>query len=513
VPDLPVSSFVGIDSSPLGAGLQQILYADDLLPGDAPDYQLCKSLWLYHPLGGRMAESPIKLAQSQDREISVPDGPEEALVEAFSDMWKELDASNVILNTVTQARVYGVSSVAMLTEGQNSKEPVDFKNFYKKPVSFNVFDPLNTSGSIVMDQDPNSPFFQKHRDIRVAGQVYHRSRTCTVMNGPSVYIAWTTSSFGYVGRSVYQRGFYPLKSFLQSMITDDMVTRKAGVLVAKMHQPGSIVNRAMQAMFGHKRYLLKESRTDNVISIATDEMIETLNMQNIDGAYGMARNNILKNIATAEDMPAKLLTQDAFVEGFGEGTQDAYEIASWIDRFRIDMGDIYGYFDGVVQRRAWNPEFYLTIQKRFPEEYGDRSYEDAFSTWRKSFKAVWPALIREPPSEKVQVDDVKLKGVIASVQVLAPLLDPDNQARLLDWAAANLNTHEELFTGSKLMLDMDGLRDHLEKMTEQQEQSLEETENAKPERPFSAHDSLTRIESIQHWLNDRGEMPKRRAHI
>ena len=33
-------------------------------------------------------------------------------------------------------------------------------------------------------------------------------------------------------------------------------------------------------------------------------------MQNIDGAYGMARQNILENIATSADMPAILLKQE-----------------------------------------------------------------------------------------------------------------------------------------------------------------------------------------------------------
>src|SRR6185503_5172640 len=135
-------------------------------------------------------------------------------------------------------------------------------------------------GSLVLNQDPNSPDFQKHAAIAVAGQPYHRSRSVTLMNEKPIYISYTTSGFGFVGRSVYQRALFPLKSFIQTMITDDMVTRKAGLLVAKMKQPGSIADNLMAKALGIKRNLLKEASMNNVINIGPDDAIETLDMQN-----------------------------------------------------------------------------------------------------------------------------------------------------------------------------------------------------------------------------------------
>jgi hypothetical protein len=107
------------------------------------------------------------------------------------------------------------------------------------------------------------------------------------------------------------------------MITDDMVTLKSGVLIAKMKPPGGIIDQVMQLAASLKRSIVQEAQVGNVISVGQEDSIETLNMQNIDGAYGMARRNILENIALSADMPAKILNAETFAEGFGEGTEDA----------------------------------------------------------------------------------------------------------------------------------------------------------------------------------------------
>ena len=510
------SAWADISQTQIGSLIRQITQHSDILPGDAPSYEICKALYIAHPLGGKMTEAPIKLAQSQERELAIPGGPEEELIREFQEQWEELDCNGAILNLKTQSRMYGIATVGCISEGADPTQPLFDEGFWKRPISFNIWDPLNTSGSLTTSQNPNSPYFQKHGGIVVAGQHYHRSRTRTAYNGISIYIAWTNSAFGYVGRSVYQRAFYPLKSFLNSMITDDLVTLKAGLIIAKMKQPGVITNEYMQKMFGQKRQILKEAKTGNVLSIDVDEAIETLNMMNIDGAYGMCRSNIIKNIATAEDMPAKFLTQETFVEGFGEGTQDAYAVASFIDQVRLDMKDDYKYFDTIVQRRAWNEEeFYPRIQSRFPDKYGNRSYKDAFYTWQKDFKATWPSLIKEPDSDKVQVDDVRLKAIIAIVQVLSPLLDPDNQARVLTYFEDAINNFEHLFGGAKLVLDMDAAQAHLAELEERSKDaaSLAEMENVeKPQKPFSGHDSAALVTSLVDKLNRMGnERPRHRA--
>src|SRR5262249_30514650 len=163
----------------------------------------------------------------------------------------------------------------------NPNTPVDYETIWQKKVTFNVLDPLNTAGSLVLNQDPNSFDFLKPADVSVGGRPYHRSRIVVVMNEEPIYIAYTSSAFGFVGRSVFQRALFPLKSFVQSMITDNLVSVKAGVIVAKMATPTSAIDGVLDALFAQKRQIVKEAAVGNVISIGTDENIESLNLVNI----------------------------------------------------------------------------------------------------------------------------------------------------------------------------------------------------------------------------------------
>lgn len=469
----------------LSGELRTLLESDDLRPGDDVSYALCKAIFIGHPLGAKMAETPIRLAQSQDREIQIPDSPEDDVKDAFVAEWNRIDATRLILNLGTQSRVYGIASIVMGEKGPNGKPlgdstaPVDLKTLWQKELFFNVLDPLNTAGSLVTSQDPNSALYQKWGDLYVQGERYHRSRSIVLMNEEPLYISWTTSAFGFVGRSVYQRALFPLKSFVQTMITDDMVTRKAGLIVARMEQVGSIVDRIVKQMWGLKRSILKMARTDNVISVGKDEIIETLNMRNVNDSMDTSRNNIIKNVATAADMPAKLLTQESFVEGFGEGTQDAYAVAQYVDRVRIELRPVYEWFDIVCMYRAWSPEFYETIQKKYPDEYGKVPYVVAFYRWRNSFKAVWPPLIKEKPSEAADRDKVKLDALESLVEKLVPLLDPVNKAHLIQTIYDQLNQMEALFGAAKFELDSPALLEYMATEVERARQAQEDLRQAK----------------------------------
>jgi hypothetical protein len=452
-------SWAGVTGTGLGTALTSLLLAQDIIPGTAPSYELCKTIWLYHPLGQKMAESPLNWAQSQEREIVVSGHPDR-VKQAFLREWKAIKADKIIKNTQAQARVYGIASVVLGIEDYDSNKPMPYEKLAEAPLYFNVLDPLNTSGSLVLDQDTNSSDFQKTTAIATQGKTYHRSRVCIAMHEQPVYIAYTSSAFGFVGRSVYQRALYPLKSFVQTMRTDDMISRKAGLLIAKMQAPGSIISKVMTAVQGFKRSLLQEAETDNVLSIGTDEEITSLNLQNIDGAGGFARGNILKNIATAADMPAIMLENETLTEGFGEGTEDNKNIARYIDRVREDMEPLYEFFTTIVQYRAWNEAFFVEMQKAYPKVYGGMTYAKAFTQWQNAFQSKWPSLLQEPDSEKVKTDDVKLRAIVAVLEVLLPNLDPENKARVIEWAMDNINETDMLFDAI-LQLDIEAIRDYV----------------------------------------------------
>lgn len=446
-----------LQGTALGNALRELLLADDIQPGHDPSYQTCKTLYLYHPLGLKMAEWPVRMAQSQEREVTIPKSPETRVKDAFLAEWEAIGADKVILQVATLSRIYGVASLAMLADGVGSDKAVDWLDLYKLRLGFSAFDPLNTAGSLVLNQNPNALDFMKvSGNVTVQGQHYHRSRTVVQLNEQPIYLGYTTSAFGYVGRSVYQRALFPLKSFVQTMVTDDMVSRKAGLLILKLKPAGSIVDNIMQAMAGAKRALLRQAQTESVLSVNTEEEVETLNLQNLDGASDKARSHILENIASAADMPAKIVSAETFAEGFGEGSEDAKYVAKYVDRVRRELAPLYAFMTRVVQHRAWNPDFYETIKSEYPSEYARVDYKAALYAWINSFQALWPNLLTEPDSEKAEKDKVKLEAIAKIIDALAPMLDPLNKALLVEWAADNLNDNKMMFQ-NPLTLDLDAL--------------------------------------------------------
>ena len=474
-----------VDSVP-GNALQELLVAPDIVPGDVMSYQTCKEIYLYHPLGARITEGPVSLAMAQKRDIKVPDSPGELCADAFGEEWKLIGGDFLVHNLLTVSRIYGVASIAMLIDGMKSNEPINYWDLPDLNISFNVLDPLNTAGSLVLNQNPNAMDFLKYTQIAISGIAYHPSRTVTVTNEKPIYLGYTTSAFGFVGRSAYQRAFFPLKSYIKSLIADDLVETKVGVLVAKIKQPGNFVDNIMSWAASFKRALVKEAETGNVLNITPEEDIESLNMQNLEGPHVLARRNILENIANAVDMPVKLLTQESFAEGFGEGSEDAKAVARYMDRLRETMDPVYRFLDRIVMHRAWNPAFYKGLKKDFPEKYSSTDYKEAFYDWMNSYQAIWPSYLREPDSEQVKVDDTKMKAAISVYQILEFSFDPENKARLIQWIADAITNNKLLYT-SPLNLDYVKLLKQLKKDQKMQEEMRQMGEDPskelKPEIP------------------------------
>lgn len=453
---------LSVTGSKLGSALSRLLMTDEIVPGTAASYQLCKEIYTYHPLGMKMADSPIRIAQSQAREITLAGLPglEARLREQFQSQWEADNCDRHIFNVMRLSRVYGLASLCMVSDDMKPLDAIDFKNLWKMSVSYNVLDPLNTAGSLVLNQMPNATDYQKVTGIAINGVPYHRSRAVVIMNEDPIYIEYTSSAFGYVGRSVYQRALFPLKSFIQSMVTDDMVTRKAGIIVAALKAAGSIIDNMMMKMGLFKRDIIKEAETNNVISIGEGEEIKAIDLTNVDAAHDGARKHVIENIATAADMPAVLLNQESFAEGFGEGTEDAKAVAKFIDRVRVEMRPLYAYFDQITMARAWNPEFFAALQADFAAELAGKTHETAFIEWQNNFRAIWPSLLTEPDSEKITVEDVKLRAVIAAAEVMLAQVDPTNAAKVIEWLCDVFNDQKMLF-GSRLELDLNALVTHL----------------------------------------------------
>lgn len=508
--DLAQTTFSEINQSGGIAGsseLMNILGSSDIQPGSEPSYQLCKAIYLYHPLGAKMAEAPISMAQSQERAITIQDAPEEVR-QAFCEKWQEIDAEGHILNLHAQARVYGEASLILGIEKFATEKPANLETLFEQDIFFNVLDPLNTAGSLVLSQMPGTADFQKPRGVRVSGRWYHASRCQVVFNEKPIFISYTSSAFGFVGRSVYQRALFPLKSFIKSMVADDQIMGKLALIIAKLKAPGSIINQGMMKIAAWKRTILKWAISGQVASIDHDEDVSTINMQNVDGAGTYARTNILKNVATAADMPAKLLENETMVAGFGEGTEDAKNIARYVDRTRIKMRPAYKWFDNITQYLAWNPIWYKTVIQTKYEDYKSVDWQTAFLTWRKSFAAEWPSVLIEPESEEIKKEEVKLEAVVAILNTLLQVFDPTNKANLIQWAADCFGENKRLFP-HELDIDWDTLADFLEQNQEQQQESHDASIDGGKKFPSFGDTAIPdQLGKLRALVNDLGRKPR-----
>ncbi|MCS6004625.1 DUF1073 domain-containing protein [Klebsiella pneumoniae subsp. pneumoniae] len=436
-----------------------LLDSEDIQPGMSAGYQTCKTIYLFHPLGGKMVDRPIKMAMNEPRTVHISQayGIEQRLRDAFEREWKALGADKHIANAARISRIYGVSAIAMLVDNQEPSSAVDYRTLYKHNVTFNILDPLNTAGSIVLNQDPNAQDFQKVDGIRVAGKPYHKSRCVVQQNEDPIYLAYNSAAFGFTGRSVYQRALFPLKSFIQTMRTDDMVSVKGGLLVTKIQGPSSVVNNMMQKLSGIKRMMLKRGKTGEVLQIGANDSIESIDLSNLEKPLDSSRNHILENIAAAADMPAIILNSETFAQGFGEGTEDARSVAVYIDNIREWLEPLYDYFIRICQYRAWSIEFFNSLRADFPEL--KNTYSLYFSSWINNFEYRWPSSLKEPESEKVKVDEIRFKAIVSMLEVLLPQvnMDDENRALLIEWAQTNANANESLFP-QRLDLDIDSLK-------------------------------------------------------
>ena len=154
-------SYVGINQTGLPSALLQILSSNDIQPGTMPSYELCKLLYEYHPLAGKIIEKPVRLALSKKRTLHVPCAVEDLLIEAFNKEWDRLGATNHIRDAMYLSRVYGASAIIYGSPEIPTDVPIDPWKLADLPdLYFNQYDPLNLAGSIVTNQNPNAPDFQ-----------------------------------------------------------------------------------------------------------------------------------------------------------------------------------------------------------------------------------------------------------------------------------------------------------------------------------------------------------------
>ncbi|WP_353613951.1 anti-CBASS protein Acb1 family protein [Mangrovibacter phragmitis] len=447
-------------SNNISSELMDILAADEIQPGSDVGYKICKLLWMYHPLGGKLVEKPISMALCKPRTYNVETDPDERVVSQFEEVWNRLGINNKIRDLFFLSRCYGAASIGIGTHSVASDDVLPTFGLTEDDIFINVWDPLNTAGSMVTSQDPNSPDFQRaNQQLKIANRNWHPSRTLKQFNGTPIYLEFQPSSFGFTGRSVFQRALYPLKSYIQTMTASNLVSQKAGVIVAKITQNGSVMNGLMAVATGRKRDIIKEASNGGVISIGPQDDIESLNLQNLDKALATARDNIIADIAAGSDVPALLIKEEAFTQGFGEGTEDSKAISQYIDSKRQEIEPVMAFFENVIQYIAWSEDFYKSLKNDYPDIITE-DYKTTFYRWRREFRATWQELVEESPDKRRESDSKVIQQAASLYTALAAKLDPENMATAAEWLASIVNG-TETYGDTPLLIDAEALANYV----------------------------------------------------
>lgn len=440
----------------LSSELMQILDSDAIKPGTDVGYNTCKLLWQFHPLGGKLVEKPINMAMCKPRSYNVETDPDERVVRQFREVWERMGLNEKIKNLFYVSRCYGAAAIGVGTDGVTCKDPLPTFGLREDDVYINVWDPLNAAGSMVTDQNPNSRFFQQaNATLKIASKSWHPSRTLKIFNGTPIYLEYQNSTFGFTGRSVFQRVLYPMKSYIGTMVANNLVAKKAGVLVAKTEQNGSVASGIMAAATGKKRENVKFSENEGVLSIGTKDDIESLNLQNIDKALSTARDNIISDIAAGSDVPAILIKEEAFSNGFGEGKEDSKAISQYVDGVRQVIEPVMDYFERLVRYIAWNEDFYTSLKNDYPDIITE-DYQTTFRMWEREFDAGWQELVEESPDKRRESDSKVVQQAGALFSIMAQQLDPENRAMAAEWLASVTNA-TETYGDSPMIIDKEAL--------------------------------------------------------
>lgn len=440
----------------LSSELMQILDSDAIKPGTDVGYNTCKLLWQFHPLGGKLVEKPINMAMCKPRSYNVETDPDERVVRQFREVWERMGLNEKIKNLFYVSRCYGAAAIGVGTDGVTCREPLPTFGLREEDVYINVWDPLNAAGSMVTDQNPNSRFFQQaNATLKIASKSWHPSRTLKIFHGTPIYLEYQNSTFGFTGRSVFQRVLYPMKSYIGTMVANNLVAKKAGVLVAKTEQNGSVASNLMAAATGKKRENVKIAENEGVLSIGPKDDIESLNLQNVDKALSTARDNIISDIAAGSDVPAILIKEEAFSNGFGEGKEDSKAISQYVDGVRQVIEPVMDYFERLVRYIAWNEDFYTSLKNDYPDIITE-DYQTTFRMWEREFDAEWQELVEESPDKRRESDSKVVQQAGALFSIMAPQLDPENRAMAAEWLASVTNS-TETYGDSPMLIDKEAL--------------------------------------------------------
>lgn len=378
-------------------------YTEDSLLGITRplQYRECQNIFLYFPLGKRLASALVNFAMSAPRKISFNDMPP-AFVDRFLEIAQEYDIENIIRRACIQTRIFGLSGLYASHSDIKPHEPLSWQNIQKGIFAFNIADPLNLAG-LEISQNPLSPAFQRVNKAFINGVRVHNNRICVLFNDTPLYLQWIDSNLNWGSASIYQNMAGIIKSWNRCVIALERMATKAGSVVYK-GRDGSVLSGLAQNVAKKSLELIRNMQNDGAAMIDKDASIEFFSLTGVevvDSIVSQMNNLILMALS---DTPSALLLDKNLAQGFGDGSEDMKTLLMCVNNFREhSLRPFYNFVDKYLLALAFNDSYLAEAMRDYKDDLPYASLSALREGIVKSFS--WEFGNLYPDTEATRLDN------------------------------------------------------------------------------------------------------------
>lgn len=375
----------------------------------------CLNIYRYWWFGKRIVNSIIRFAFSSKRIIDSDDIPQVAKDE-FMKISKLKQQDYYIKRACANARIYGMSVLAVLHKEKELKENLTVSDMKKDLWHFCSYDPMTTAGTTV-NQSPWAYDFLKAKKIKIGGKTLAPNRGTLLLNGDQQYLSYTESTYTFGGVSVFYNMIPLIRGTVSGIISLRRMAAKASAIVHKGGDGGKLNGIVMTAA-QHTLELIKSLTNTGAMHIGKSDSVEFFPMtgaNEVDAVLKEMNNQIL---IALDDTPASILLDRAMSNNFSEGTSDYKATVIAVESFRESMvTPLYEFTDPFIMNTAWNDDFIKAYIQANPEEYQGYGISTIRKIWIDSFSYKYGSLFPKDEKETEEINGIILDNLIRAKEL------------------------------------------------------------------------------------------------
>lgn len=395
------------------------------------DYNECKRLYVNFGLGKRIVNSLPNFSLASPRKIIIKNAPDE-VVQQFEKTLEKYRIDDLVLRTSKIARVYGLSTLLVLTNKEDDNyEHLTAKDLEKNEIFFNVLDPQCTT--IDIEQNPLSLSFLKPSNLSIRGKSIDKTRGFICFNGMPMYLDYQQSAYNFAGQSVFANMHRFIEVWVNLYSALERISIKASSILIKNNNGGGMNNPLDIEVSKRASAILQQLKQGGIAFLSQGQEAEFFNL-NGAGEISQMIQEVKNGLAMAlDDTPTAILLDRELSNGLSEGSEDMKAVVMAVNRFRNDtLNPIYNFIDGYMYYKAWDKEFIKEMKIKYPEKYAKLGINQIRQIWINDFNFIWESIYPKTPNEETKEKDgfldrlAKAKELGATSESLEKILNDND---------------------------------------------------------------------------------------